>query len=316
MEAREVDSLLKQGHRLFEELPPELVESDVFGHPVCPRCVEEARAAQKDVLPPPPELEVFESSAVVSVLEYVWREIQTQVPEVPDAVVAMASGTEDVSVARMGHWGASRWRVEGGEHRGEVFVAGEAFERGGIFVMSVLLHEAAHALADARGLKDTSRQGRYHNQVFRELAEELGLEVSRRDPHGFCETALPSRSRQDRWFEAIRNLETVCRAGSREKPPKQGRGATGRKQDAGELAAQVSAPNPSAPVGQATAALNETAFTASVAHESETNGLRVTLACGCSPARKIRVVPSVASLGPIICGVCQRTFGRADRRRY
>ena len=31
-------------------------------------------------------------------------------------------------------------------------------------VLDTLLHEAAHALAAARGIKDTSRQGRYHNK--------------------------------------------------------------------------------------------------------------------------------------------------------
>jgi hypothetical protein len=37
--------------------------------------------------------------------------------------------------------------------------------------------EGAHAIADRRGIKDTSRQGRYHNARFRALAEEVGLEV-------------------------------------------------------------------------------------------------------------------------------------------
>jgi hypothetical protein len=35
------------------------------------------------------------------------------------------------------------------------------------------VHEAAHGLANTRGVKDTSRQGRYHNKRFRALAEEL-----------------------------------------------------------------------------------------------------------------------------------------------
>jgi hypothetical protein len=44
-------------------------------------------------------------------------------------------------------------------------------------VLGILLPEAAHAIADRRGIKDTSRQGRYHNARFRTLADEVGLEV-------------------------------------------------------------------------------------------------------------------------------------------
>ena len=42
--------------------------------------------------------------------------------------------------------------------------------------MEVMLHEAAHALAIRRGIKDTSAAGnRYHNKRFVALAAELGL---------------------------------------------------------------------------------------------------------------------------------------------
>jgi hypothetical protein len=42
-------------------------------------------------------------------------------------------------------------------------------------VLDTELHEAAHGLAAARGIQDTSRQGRYRNARYRGLAEELGL---------------------------------------------------------------------------------------------------------------------------------------------
>jgi hypothetical protein len=35
-------------------------------------------------------------------------------------------------------------------------------------------HETAHAIAAARGTKETSRQGRYHNGRFKLIAEEVG----------------------------------------------------------------------------------------------------------------------------------------------
>jgi hypothetical protein len=54
-----------------------------------------------------------------------------------------------------------------------------------------LLHEAAHGLAQARGVQDTSRQGRYHNRRYATLARELGLEVASVQPIGWSATSVP-----------------------------------------------------------------------------------------------------------------------------
>ena len=74
------------------------------------------------------------------------------------------------------HWPA-RWVTTTIEERdGELFIAGELLAAGGRAVIEVMLHEAAHALAAARDIKDTSAEGnRYHNKRFVALAAELGL---------------------------------------------------------------------------------------------------------------------------------------------
>ena len=73
----------------------------------------------------------------------------------------------------------------------EVFVATEMIAAGANEMFKVLLHEAVHAIAQARGIKDTGRQGRYHNTRFRALAQEAGLEPEPRDPvTGFSPTTL------------------------------------------------------------------------------------------------------------------------------
>lgn len=74
------------------------------------------------------------------------------------------------------HWPAC-WITSPTEDRdGELFIAGELLAGGGRVVIEVMLHEAAHALAASRGIKDTSAEGnRYHNKRFVALAEELGL---------------------------------------------------------------------------------------------------------------------------------------------
>jgi hypothetical protein len=58
-------------------------------------------------------------------------------------------------------------------------------------VLGTLLHEAAHGLAQARGVQDTSRQGRYHNRRYATLADELGLEVASVQPIGWSATIVP-----------------------------------------------------------------------------------------------------------------------------
>lgn len=76
--------------------------------------------------------------------------------------------------------------------RSEVFITDDGLCGSPADVLATLLHEAAHAIADRRGIKTTSRQGRYHDARFKVLAEEVGLEV-RRDPTiGWSPTTLAS----------------------------------------------------------------------------------------------------------------------------
>jgi hypothetical protein len=61
-------------------------------------------------------------------------------------------------------------------------------------VLGTLLHEAAHGLAQARSIADTSRQGRYHNRRYATLARELGLEVTNLQPIGWSATTVPEQT--------------------------------------------------------------------------------------------------------------------------
>jgi len=100
------------------------------------------------------------ASPLLGALEHAWAAIRTRHPDVPDAVLVIVSGG-DAKRLRLGHFAADRWQVAGaGRH--EVLVGGEGLQRGPVDVLATLLHEAAHGLARARGVKDTSRQGRYH----------------------------------------------------------------------------------------------------------------------------------------------------------
>jgi curved DNA-binding protein CbpA len=113
------------------------------------------------------------ASRILKVLEDAWLEIRRWHPEIPAAVIIIASGT-DGKHPRWGHHAPGRWNVNGQQYA-EIMISGEGLRRSAPDVLGTLLHEAAHALAHARGIKDTSRQGRYHNTHFKTHAEQLGL---------------------------------------------------------------------------------------------------------------------------------------------
>jgi hypothetical protein len=57
----------------------------------------------------------------------------------------------------------------------EFFISGELLGEHPVRLMQTIIHECAHLVADARGIKEVSRQNRYHNRRFRTLCEEMGL---------------------------------------------------------------------------------------------------------------------------------------------
>lgn len=139
-------------------------------------------------------------SEMLAALEGAWARIREHHPEVPQVLIIIGSGADGRgTVRKAGHWAALSWRHVGGADVGEVFIAGELLtpepwpgraEKPEERVLSTLLHEAAHALADARDIQDTSRQGRYHNTRYRGLAQELGLEVRKVGNIGWSGTDL------------------------------------------------------------------------------------------------------------------------------
>lgn len=136
-----------------------------------------------------------------------------------------------------------------------------------------LLHEAVHGIAAARGIRDTSRAGRYHNRRFLAIAEELGLEHPG-EPHpssGFSLVGLSPRTRElyratsERLQRAVRAHYQAARADTK----RSFRGPAAR-------------------------------------HGSSGGGVRVKAVCDCG--RNVRVVPSVLAQAPITCGACGKPF--------
>lgn len=173
------------------------------------------------------------STPMVAALEQAWAAIRQQHPEIPPAVIVLGAGSIGAKGGlRLGHFAAMRWHNDttngdAAGHLAEVFVGGEGLRRGAAEVLGTLLHEAAHALADVRGIKDTSRQGRYHNTRFKTLAEELGIEVTKDPRIGWSPTSVPTTTRQ-RYADTITALTDALRL---YRAPEQTGGDTGKSKN-------------------------------------------------------------------------------------
>ena len=222
-----------------------------------------------------PETATPTASRVVAACETAWLAIQRHHPELPDVVIVLGSGVERGRLVKLGHWWGARWEASG-EARGEVLLAGEALHLPVEDVFEVLLHEAAHGLNAARGVKDSSRGGRYHNARYRAAAMEVGLAVVQLPPHGWAKTILTPAT-AERYAAEITNLRDAVQIARRfETRPKidgadPGGRSEGRAGEAGGSTAKSSA-----------------------------------LLCGCG--RRMRMAPSVAAQGPVLCGRCGTEF--------
>jgi hypothetical protein len=206
--------------------------------------------------------------------------------------------------ARWGRFGAERW-VQGRpqpaatptaghdakldlrpNRKPELFVAGECFAEGAEHTLTTILHEAAHALAYVRQVQDTSRQGKYHNRRFVQLAAELGLAwpsgAKAHPVSGFSDVRVSDPARAaytdtitDREAAILLHLDTFKR------PRLAGTGQAGTDPDGSGGAAE----------GAGGRTFN-----------------RAKLVCACYPERSIRVSPKQAARGPILCGTCGKEF--------
>ena len=120
-------------------------------------------------------------SRIIAALEHAWAAIQDQHPDVPNVVIVTGAGSNQKGTPEgyqlRGHHWPERWVLDGQDavRAPELFIAGELLAAGGRAVVEVMLHEAAHALATRRGIKDTSAAGnRYHNKRFVALADRAG----------------------------------------------------------------------------------------------------------------------------------------------
>ncbi|MBN9748626.1 hypothetical protein DMP23_47455 [Amycolatopsis sp. A1MSW2902] len=170
-----------------------------------------------------------------------WRAIQARHPDVPDVVIALGTGTDRRRTrAKLGHFASRQWvrpavrrdeRGHGGEDGRaaaageedmfvhELLVSGEGLALGPVEALGTLLHEAAHARAEHRGIADTSDGGRYHNRRFAALAEDMGLHVADAGRSGWAATSVPPATAET-YRDQLEHLRTALTVHRLEAPPR------------------------------------------------------------------------------------------------
>lgn len=238
-------------------------------------------------------------STLVGALENVWTAIRQRHPELPEVIIITGSGTDMLGL-KWGHYWHHGWSngrfiatadgVIERERKPELFVSGETLGVGAVKTVQTLLHEATHALAAAREIKDTSRQHRYHNRRFRDLAEELGLTYPHERPDrtiGYSAVEITEATLKE-YAEEIDQLATAITA-TLELPGWAARllgGGKGTGTDGGDKV--TGQPRRKRGGGRSTSLAKAT--------------------CGCEPARIIRVARSTLEQAPITCGACGAGF--------
>lgn len=258
---------------------------------------ESAPAPSLEAVPDLPAESVAEIAAgVTGALVGAWTAIRTRHPDVPEAVITMATGGRE-SAMKLAHFEPRRWRLrEGDDVHHEVFVTAESLRGGAEEVFGHLLHEAVHAVCEARGIEDCSAS-QYHNKKFRDAAAELGLrqqaDVSAyfKKKYGFAGTE-PTDETKAAYAEQIAALDEAIRA---TRVPSflvtrtrgGGGGAADGDADAGSEAGEDEGPAPK--------------------KEKEDRNY-VKAVCRCEPPTVIRVSPRTLARRSIMCGECMEDF--------
>lgn len=116
------------------------------------------------------------TTTIIQTLNDAWADIRQRHPEVPGVMIVTGRRRHKSEGNIRGQHCKETWHAHGEDDRlAEVWISGERLAEGGKEVMQTLLHEAAHALAGVRKIRDTSNKNRYHNKAFVKIAEELGL---------------------------------------------------------------------------------------------------------------------------------------------
>ncbi len=216
-------------------------------------------------------------SRVIIALEDCYAALRLRWPDLPGVVITVFY---DRHRSLRGYFWDGQWRSQADPFLPELHIDSTILSDPPEAILKTLVHEAAHALAQARGIKDTSREGRYHNQRFAELAQEMGLVVEADTRLGIRTPGLRPEWLEEHYRPLVQTIaaashrlwqddhSTLARAG--------GNGHTGKS---------------------------------AVNGATGPKGRLVKAVCHCSPPRIIRAARQTLRAAPIRCAACGGAFG-------
>lgn len=231
---------------------------------------------------------------IIATLEAAWAAIQHHHPEIPDVVIITGTYRQKGG-DRWGHHDPERWQLAQAQHRqAELLTAGELLGKDAEAILRTLLHEATHALGHTRGVKDTSRGGRYHNKRFVQLAGELTLAppAQAHPTYGWFNVDLTPDTRS-RYQELLQRLQAASLA-YRTDPE----AILQQLDDLRDRDDQHNAEDGPDDRGR------------SGRRRRSRDGTRLAVACACD--RRLQVTPKSLEDGPILCGLCGQPFEADD----
>lgn len=247
------------------------------------------------------------AAEVTAALVAGWDSIRARHPQVPDAIISMGTGGRD-SLRMRAHFAANRWRVRtSGSELHEVFITAESLQDGAAEVFASLLHEAAHALCEERGIDDCSAS-QYHNARFRDAAAEVGLSqdptVSAyfRKKLGFSATVMPAHTEQC-YATQIAELDAAIVATRQRPVPRLNVGAGGGGRTRG--------PGTQRGFEDELGAVGEQDFGARRREVKEDRNYARAV-CACEPPTVIRISPSSLKCKTVMCATCTTLFTAPD----
>jgi hypothetical protein len=229
---------------------------------------------------------------LIHALELAWSQIRKLHPELPAGMIVTGSGLKANGLT-WGHFAPDAWKVnEDGTKVHELFISSERLATGAMLTLQTMLHEAAHFLANARGLNDG--KGAYHNGTFKTVAGELELVYTEDRPHkvlGYSAVILDALAATTIYAEVLNHLEDAIRMSS------------GRDEILEWL--KTIGVDPLAPInlGGHTVQLPKGTGTSTVKH-----GAKIRLVCECPEPRVIHTSRKNAEQGGLGCHHCGAEF--------
>ena len=93
--------------------------------------------------------------------------------KLPEVVIAIRSQGKRAGV--MGWFTPAKVWSDGESEKHEIVITAETLNRDGMDIMRTLHHEMIHLYCETNGIKDTSRNGAYHNKNFKEECLKRGF---------------------------------------------------------------------------------------------------------------------------------------------